>query len=221
MQQMKELVRYATLAPSGHNTQPWKFSIGENNIRIFPDFTRRLLVVDPDNLELDISLGCALENLVISARYAGYDSEVEYFPEGEPTECLLVNLKRSNVSKDNILFRAIPKRQTNRRAYNKQQIPKADLKKLESVPKEDGVTSLVLTAPGIIGQIIELVKEGNNIQMNDKAFMDELISWIRFSDAEAEKFRDGLTSRAMGRSPAPGWLGRMFMKLFVSPKNQS
>jgi nitroreductase len=86
MLQMKELIRYATLAPSGHNTQPWKFSIKENSIRIFPDFTRHLTVVDPDNRELYISLGCALENLVIAARYAGYDSEVEYFPTGEPAE---------------------------------------------------------------------------------------------------------------------------------------
>lgn len=221
MQQMKELVRYATLAPSGHNTQPWQFSIKENSIRIFPDSTRRLPVVDPDHRELYISLGCALENLVITARYAGYNSEVEYFPAGEPTECLLVNLKRVNATRDNILFKAIPERHTNRREYNGQQIPTADLKKLEAVPKEKGVNSLVLTEQKTIEQIIELVKEGNNIQMNDDAFMDELISWIRFSDAEAEKHRDGLTSRAMGRSPAPGWIGRLFMRLFLNAKSQS
>jgi len=221
MQQMIEFVRYATLAPSGHNTQPWKFSLNEHSIRIFSDFTRRLPVVDPDNRELYISLGCALENLVIAAKYAGYDSEVEYFPEGEPDECLLVTLKRINAAEDNILFQAIPKRHTNRREYNKQQIPRADLNKLESVPKEDGVTSLVLTEPRAIEQIIELVKEGNRIQMNDDAFMAELISWIRFSDLEAEKHLDGLTSRAMGSSPAPSWLGRMFMRLFVSAKSQS
>ena len=221
MQQMKELIRYATLAPSGHNTQPWKFSIEENSIRIFPDFNRQLPVVDPDHRELYISLGCALENLVIAARYAGYDSEIEYFPAGEPDECLSVNLKRFKAAEDNILFQAIPERHTNRREYDRQQVPTEDLKKLESVPKENGVTSLVLTEPGTIGQIIELVKEGNNIQMNDDAFMDELVSWIRFSDAEAEKYRDGLTSRAMGRSLAPSWLGRLFMNLFVSAKNQS
>jgi hypothetical protein len=221
MQQMIEFVRYATLAPSGHNTQPWKFSIDENRIRIFPDFSRQLPVVDPNNRELYISLGCALENLVIAARYAGYDPEVEYFPTGEPTECLLVALKRINVAGDNILFRAIPERHTNRREYNKQQIPLADLGKIESVPKEKGVTSLLLTEPRTIEQIIELVREGNRIQMNDDAFMDELISWIRFSDSEAEKHLDGLTARAMGRSPAPSWLGRMFMRLFVSAKSQS
>jgi hypothetical protein len=221
MQQIKEIIRYATLAPSGHNTQPWKFSIDGSSIRIFPDFTRQLPVVDPDHRELYISLGCALENLVIAARHAGYDSEVEYFPAGEPAECLLVTLKRINTAKDDALFQAIPERHTNRREYNKQQIPTADLKKLESAPKENGVTSLLLTEPRAIEQVIELVKEGNNIQMNNDAFMDELVSWIRFSDAEAEKHLDGLALRAMGRSPAPGWLGRMFMNLFASAKSQS
>jgi hypothetical protein len=145
MQQMKEIIRYATLAPSGHNTQPWKFSIDGNSIKIFPDFTRQLPVVDPDHRELYISIGCALENLVIAAGYAGYDSEVEYFPAGEPEECLLVNLKRFKSAENNILFQAIPERHTNRREYNGQQIPIADFKKLESVSKENGVNFLVLT----------------------------------------------------------------------------
>jgi len=221
MQQIIELIRYATMAPSGHNTQPWKFSLKEDCIRIFPDFTRSLPVVDQDNRELYISLGCALENLVIAAKYTGYDPEVEYFPAGEPEECLLVTLKHSNVTGDNNLFQAIPKRHTNRREYNKQQIPAADFSKIGSVPTKDGVTCLVLTEPDDIGQIIDLVREGNRIQMNDNAFMDEIISWIRFSDSEAEKHLDGLTSRAMGSPSVPGWLGRMFMRFFVSAKSQS
>ncbi len=44
-----ELIRFATLAPSGHNTQPWKFTINENSIQICPDLSRCLPVVDPDN----------------------------------------------------------------------------------------------------------------------------------------------------------------------------
>ena len=57
--------------------------------------------------------------------------------------------------------------------------------------------------------------------MNDDAFMDEIISWIRFSDSDAKKHLDGLTSRAMGSPSVPGWLGRMFMRIFVSVKSQS
>src|SRR5574341_2278826 len=79
--QMRELVRYATLAASGHNTQPWKFAVKANVIEIHPDYARRLPVVDPNDRELWISLGCALENLLIAARAAGYAPEVIY-PDG-------------------------------------------------------------------------------------------------------------------------------------------
>ncbi len=75
---MQEIIRYATLAANGHNTQPWKFVIKQNAIEIYPDYTRRLSVVDPDDRELWISLGCALENLLIAARSAGYTPEVTY-----------------------------------------------------------------------------------------------------------------------------------------------
>ena len=89
--QLREIVRYATLAPSGHNTQPWKFAVAENTIRIFPDYDRQLPVVDPEHRELFISLGCALENLVVAAAGAGYAADVACFPADEP-ECLRVTL---------------------------------------------------------------------------------------------------------------------------------
>ena len=76
--QMRELVRYATLAANGHNTQPWKFAIRENAIEIHPDYTRRLPAVDPHDRELWISLGCALENLLQASRAIGYAPEVTY-----------------------------------------------------------------------------------------------------------------------------------------------
>ena len=63
----KELVRYATLAPSSHNTQCWKFALEGKGITILPDLSRRTLAVDPDDHRLFVSLGCATENLVQAA----------------------------------------------------------------------------------------------------------------------------------------------------------
>jgi hypothetical protein len=60
----RELVRYATLAPSSHNTQCWRFKLEKNLISILPDFARRCPAVDPDDHHLFVSLGCATENLV-------------------------------------------------------------------------------------------------------------------------------------------------------------
>lgn len=41
-QLQQELVRYATRAPSSHNTRCWRFAIEPNRISIVPDLTRRL-----------------------------------------------------------------------------------------------------------------------------------------------------------------------------------
>lgn len=78
---INQRINYAILAPSGHNTQPWKFVVDGNIIRMYPDFQRSLPVVDPDNHALYIGLGCALENLAISAKQDGLKSTVEYFPK--------------------------------------------------------------------------------------------------------------------------------------------
>ena len=69
-----------------------------------------------------------------------------------------------------------------------------------------------------IEKLIEIVKEGDNIQMNDKAFVKELKSWIRFSDKEALKTRDGLSSRAGGNPVVPQWLGNILMDFFAGGK---
>src|ERR687891_523520 len=51
-EKMNFLLRYAILAPSGHNTQPWLFKIvGNNTIEIYADRSRALPLVDPDDRE--------------------------------------------------------------------------------------------------------------------------------------------------------------------------
>ena len=79
-------VQYAILAPSSHNTQPWKFRIHGNVVELYADLSRALPVVDPDKRELIMSCGAALFHLRTAIRYFGYGCQVETFPEpGEPT----------------------------------------------------------------------------------------------------------------------------------------
>lgn len=67
-----KIIEYAIKAPSGHNTQPWKFKLMDNSIEIHPDFDCSLPVVDSNHRELYISLGCAAENLCLAANESGY-----------------------------------------------------------------------------------------------------------------------------------------------------
>lgn len=81
---LQDLVRMATLAANGHNTQPWKFRLGEGGVKILPDLTRRTTVVDPDDHHLYVSLGCAAENLIVSARAHGRLADVTIEEGDEP-----------------------------------------------------------------------------------------------------------------------------------------
>src|SRR5205814_5546335 len=79
-EQVKFLLEYAILAPSGHNTQPWFFRIAEDGVEVYADYSRRLPVADPGDRELMMSIGAAITNLRAAAAHFGFESSVLYQP---------------------------------------------------------------------------------------------------------------------------------------------
>lgn len=219
---VNHLIYHATLAPSGHNTQPWRFSAEENIVRIYPDFNRSLPVVDPDNHALYISLGCALENLVISAKQDGLTSTADYFPEDEEEECIRVTLTEESTQKEQELFEAIPVRQSNRSMYDERKISPSDFDKLLQANISDMVSVKTFdTNEKEVEPFIELVKQASKIQFSDKQFVEELISWIRFTKNEIQTKKDGLSAKVMGFPYVPRWLGRIILKMVAKPSGEA
>jgi len=202
-----ELVRYATLAPNGHNAQPWKFAVQENAIEIHPDYSRELKIVDPDHRELWISLGCALENLLVAARARGFAAEVTY-PDAQ--DFIRVALTPDTPQND-LLFAAIPLRQNTRSEYDGQLIRTADLDQVQELPLESGISLHFFTNPDQLEIVLEYINQGNLSQYANRAFLDELIYWLRFNKKEALATLDGLFSRCSGNPEVPRWLGKMFV----------
>ena len=219
-QALLTLVEHAVRAPSGHNTQPWIFSLSEQTIEIRPDKSRRLPVVDPDDHALYISLGAALENLRIAARQRGLEPDTEYFPPNAP-DSLVVHLTRRDQPVDADWFRAIPERQSTRSTYDGRAILPADLRMLEQASEQDGVAFRLFTAKGEVDAVTELVNEANRRQMNDVAFVQELIDWVRFSRREVNARGDGLFGPVMGMPAVPRWLGAPIMKALLRPEPQA
>ncbi len=149
----------------------------------YPTITRRLKIVDSDDHALFISLGCALENLIIAASYMGYGAKVEYFPTDEE-ECIKVSLIKKKVEFDHDLFKAITTRQTTRSKFTGGRIPFEDFKKLEQASKQDMVSLIIFKEEKEIEPILEFVKEANILQFKNKLFVSELIDWIRFNKNE-------------------------------------
>lgn len=218
---LTRLLTAATAAPSGHNTQPWQFQVTDEEVRIIPDLSRQLPVVDPDDHGLFISLGCALENLVVAAGAEGYRAEVDYAGLEQDRRFLIVHLRPGEAAEGKALSEAISERQSTRRPYDGRAIPLADLQRLEAASRREGIGIHLFTEPARIEPVIELVEEGNRLQFSDPAFVDELISWIRFNGREVESHQDGLTHSAMGLPSTPRWLGRLMMKTVATPRGQA
>ena len=125
----RELVRYASLAASSHNTQPWKFKIDDRSISILPDFTRRCPVVDPDDHHLFVSLGCAAENLLVAAEAGDLRGQL-VFDESRDGGTVRIALEKATACRSS-LFAAITSRQCTRAEYSGQPVPTPDLKLLE------------------------------------------------------------------------------------------
>jgi nitroreductase len=85
--QLRFLLRYAILAPSGHNTQPWLFMITGDGIELYADRSRALPVVDPDDRELIISCGAALATLQIAMRHFGHPAALDVTGHVIPQGC--------------------------------------------------------------------------------------------------------------------------------------
>ena len=203
----RELVRYATLAASGHNTQPWKFDLHENAIDLHPDFTRRLPVVDPVDRELWISLGCALENLIVAARASGLDTEIRY---PESVDFIRIRLTPGTPRID-ALFEAVALRQNTRSTFDGRMINPSDFERVQAVPLEPGIVLRFVSAPGDWNTVAEYVATGNISQFADRAFVAELMQWVRFNRREVLATLDGLHSRCSGEPEVPRWLGQMVL----------
>jgi hypothetical protein len=159
---LEELVRCATLAPNGHNTQPWKFELSPGQISIRPDFSRPTPVVDPDDHHVWVSLGCGTENIVIAAAALGKHAEVSAGPQ--ETRVKLDNA----VVAPSPLVNAICQRQCTRADFDGQPLANDVLRHLERTADSGGVKLLLLTERPKIEGVIEYVTQANSAQMRDR-----------------------------------------------------
>ncbi|MET4212845.1 nitroreductase family protein [Bradyrhizobium sp. LA2.1] len=213
---LSNLIRYATLAANGHNTQPWRFQVRGNDVRLLPDFGRRTPIVDPDDHHLFVSLGCAAENLFVAARAAGRSCEVASEPDGS----LRFQLGTGTVSRDPV-FDVIAKRQSTRALYDGRPVPGRDLDALARAGTRPGVRLFLLTDRQQMDKVRELAIAGNNVQLADPAFVAELKSWLRFNPSAAMTSGDGLFAASTGNPVLPDWIGRRAFDLFFTARTEN
>lgn len=207
-----DIIRYATLAANGHNTQPWRFHVEGNVIDILPDLSRATPIVDPDDHHLHVSLGCAAENLLIAATATGLPGRLETNAGGDR---IRYSFSRAE-ARPHPLLAAIPMRQSIRAEYDGRSVPAPDIESLRQSTETPGVRLVLLTDRARINQVRDLIVTGNDEQMADAAFMAELKRWLRFNPRSAMASGDGLFSAAGGNPVMPEFLGGLAFDMFFT-----
>jgi len=214
------IISYAVKAPSGHNTQPWKFIISKNQIQIHPDFSRALLLSDPDHHILYIGLGCALENLIIAAKEFGYKSRVVLSKNDIAKFILKIYLQKCDYIQKDELFQWIEKRQTNRRLYSSRKIPTSHLEQLKRSAAMKGVRTVLVEDKGDQQKLEPFIIEGTRRQLQNQEQMQEVLPWLRFSKEEARRKGDGLWLATFGLPTLPSKVAALFLKYFSTEKSE-
>jgi hypothetical protein len=216
--EIRDFIRYATLAANSHNTQPWRFRLGAGQIEILPDLSRRIPVVDPDDHHIFASLGCAGENMVIAAAARGCAGDLQ-FKSGDPNSLIF---SFGNVStSDRSLFDAVPLRQSTRSDYDGRPVGASDLATLATTAKVPGADLVLITDRAEMNKIRDIVIAANSAQMANPAFVRELKTWLRFNPRQAMVAGDGLFGLLTGNPSLPTWLGPPVLDWFFNAASEN
>jgi len=189
-------VEQATLAPSLHNSQPWRFRVDGDAVEVYADRSRRLDVLDPSGRELMISVGAAVFTLRAAIRGAGWIPTLSLFPEPGPSDLVArVGLDRpadpSPAARD--LAAAIPRRHTNRRPFTAAVVRAHVIEELREAAAHEGAT-LTLAGPASRVTITALARTAERRLQASGGYYAELGRWTR----PAPGRRDGIPPAAVG-----------------------
>ncbi len=213
--EVRTLVEYATLAPSGGNIQPWRFVYKGSTLACHRD-PERGGVLDFCGWYSQLALGAAVENLNLAARSMGIEAVCRVLPKGsESTLVCAVDLMRAQqlVAPDPLLEQ-VQVRMTNRRMGRRTDLPKQDIESLKAVADKAGAELRLLTAEEKLAEIGKMLAQVDRTIMLEPKFHAALMGELRWTAKEAERTRDGIDVNSLELSP----LDRVALDIIARPR---
>lgn len=182
-----KILDYAIWAPSGDNSQPWKFEVSENKIRVFNVPERDTSVYNFKQAASLIAHGCLIENIAIAASEFGYKAEVNLLPDAHKETLIAeIVLNKDSPGKHNPLFPYITLRASNRKPYDTRQLSVEHKTVLEnSVAKINTSARLRLIDDRTnIGNLARLASVNEKIVLENQKLHHFLFSHITWTEKE-------------------------------------
>ncbi len=171
----------ATLAPSIHNTQPWRFVVRSGRLDLYADPQRSVPVIDPSGRQRAISCGAALFGARVALAAAQFDVVTTLLPD-PATPDLLASIAAVGVpdSADALALRlnaAADARHSNRRQFDPGPIPRDILEALTHAADIEGAWLQPVRDLDDRVTVATLSQRAQAMQNADPAYHAELQAW--------------------------------------------
>ena len=205
-----KLVRAAVLASNAHNAQPWLFHVTDSAIDVFADHQRNIGTVDPFLREMYISVGCALENLSLAAEANGYTPTLTLMPNDADSKHAAHFAFAQSPAKSSPLYDAIPRRHTNRDAYDIAKSVSSDtLLACGALNTDSDAKVFWYVKPDERQRFGDITIAATEAFIADAGQSGDSHKWFRHDWSDLQQKRDGLTYDAVGLSPLITVLAKM------------
>ena len=171
----------ATLAPSIHNTQPWRFVI-DHQLELYSDPSRAVPVIDPEGRQRTISCGAALYGARIALSGAAAATELEILPDATREPELMARLTVTGLTEPadleaRRLDAAARSRRSNRRRFGDEHVPPDVVDRLQHAAQAEGALLQPVTDPDDRLRLAPLLQHADAEQSADPAYRTELRAW--------------------------------------------
>lgn len=195
-------IEQASLAPSLHNTQPWRFTWDGSCFELYGDTRRGLTASDPDGRELVISCGAALFNLRLALRKIGYDASVRVLPDrADPRLLAVVDVTESDPADvtERRAFAAMMRRHTHRGFFDEMPLTPAVAVFLQQAAERESAELVFVTDPGQRRRVLALARAAERAMAMNDDVQAEIDAWTPPPGSER---RDGVPATAYAAEPA-------------------
>ena len=186
---VRTALELACRAPSVHNTQPWRWRLGDDTVALFADQRRRLWATDRDARDLILSCGAALHHLRVALAAAGVDSTVHRRPDPyQPYLLATLELRPGtgrNSGVDPEQAAAISLRRTDRRRFAGWTTPEGYLTQFAQLAAAQGATLRVVTNPTTLDILYTAIRDAARAHDQDPVVEAELIAWTGLEGTDA------------------------------------
>lgn len=173
---LRTVLTSAVRAPSVHNSQPWRWQVGTDRMRLFAEPGLHLRHIDPDRRDLLLSCGATLHHAVVAFAALGWQARVYRFPDSkDPNHLATLTLSPRTATEPEItLAAAIPRRRTDRRRYSCREVSPADIAVMGARAARAGVS---LRRVESLAALHAAVDRAVRAHLDDHGYLHELATW--------------------------------------------